>query len=233
MHPCAAPILILSALSMASMSGCQAIKSGKTATSYPASAAPAAVVAPAPDAPPAATAGLVPPSELHVFLINGADPLRIAGMGKLVERIKQSGYPNTHFAGWYEPGRVEREIRAIHRADPSARFALVGYSAGTYAAKGTAGRLVRDGIPVAMVGYIGGDYLRDTESTRLGGVGRVVNVTGDGYLLTGKNLLFNGTDVRGARNLRLAGTRHFDLPNHPSTFAALIDGLAEAAGSGY
>ncbi len=39
---------------------------------------------------------------------------------------------------------------------------------------------------VSMVGYIGGDYLRNSTSDTPGGV-RVVNVTGDGFLPTGRN----------------------------------------------
>ena len=35
-------------------------------------------------------------------------------------------------------------------------------------------------------------------------VGRVVNVTGNGYLLTGRNLFWNGTELTGAANGRLA-----------------------------
>ena len=51
-------------------------------------------------------------------------------------------------------------------------------------------------------------------------------MTGDGYLLTGRNLLFNGAEVHGAWNVRLAGTSHFNLPTHPRTFAVLHAALA-------
>jgi len=217
-------IIIVSVAIIGSAGGCQAIKSGVTAT-Y--SADPPAILPVTAGTSPAAA-----PADLQIFLINGADPMRIAGMDKLLQRFQQSGYPNSRLNWWYEVGRVEREIRALHRADPTARFVLIGYSAGAYAAKGAATRLVRDGISVAMLGYIGGDYLRDTASTRVPGVGRIVNVTGDGYFLTGKNLFFNGTDIRGARNMRLAGTRHLALPNHPQTFAMLYEGVTEAAASG-
>lgn len=94
----------------------------------------------------------------------------------------------------------------------------------------TANRLIRDGVPVAVVGYVGGDYLSDSPATRVAGAGRVVNVTGDGHLLTGRNLFFNGTDISGARNLRLAGTDHFSLLRHPDTVAALEAELHAAAG---
>lgn len=167
---------------------------------------------------------------LRVYVLDGVDPLGLAGTRGLADRLRRAGFPDTHYAGWLRAGRVEREIRAAHAADPAARFAVVGYSAGVYTARNMANRLTRDGVPVAVVGYVGGDYLSDTDRSRAAGVGRVVNVTGDGHPLTGRNLFFNGTDLTGARNLRLAGTGHFDLPGHPDTLATLEAELAAAAG---
>ena len=102
---------------------------------------------------------------------------------------------------------------------------MIGYSAGSYKARALANRLVQSGVPVGVVGYIGGDYLRDTAETRVPGAGLVVNITGDGFLLTGRNLMFNGTAVSGAWNVPLTGTAHYDLPVHPRTFATLYSAL--------
>ncbi len=173
-----------------------------------------------PPAPVGTVAGHV-----HVYILDGFDPIGASGVTQLGEQLRNAGLPATQVGGWYRAWAFEREIRALHAADPTARFALIGYSAGTYAARAAANRLIRDGVPVAVVGYIGGDYLRDTEETRVVGARQVVNVTGDGYLLTGRNLLFNGTDVTGARNVRLVGTRHYSLPTHPDTFAKLYSAL--------
>jgi hypothetical protein len=101
-----------------------------------------------------------------------------------------------------------------------------------YRARAIANRLTRDGIPVAMVGYIGGDYLRNTPSNMPGGT-RVVNVTGDGYLLTGRNLFFNGTELSGADNVRMPGVRHFSLPKQEQTLSALVSGINSATGGGW
>jgi hypothetical protein len=175
-------------------------------------------------------AGVAPRPNLRVYVIDGFDPAGLAGLRRLAARLRADGFPDTRYAGWLRAGQVEREVRAAHAADPSARFALVGYSAGAFAARNVANRLVRDGVPVAVVGYVGGDYLSDSAATRAAGVGRVVNVTGNGHPLTGRNLFFNGTDISGARNLRLAGAGHFALPTHPDTVAALEAELAAAAG---
>ena len=101
-----------------------------------------------------------------------------------------------------------------------------------YRARALANRLTRDGIPIAMVGYIGGDYLRNTSSNVPAGM-RVVNVTGDGYLLTGRNLFFNGTELTGADNVRMPGVRHFSLPKQEQTLNALVNGINAATGNGW
>lgn len=195
-----------------------------------AAAPPATMPASAP-AQASAVIGSATPARgpLRVYVIDGADPLGFANTRGLADRLRGAGH-DTHYAGWLRTGKVEREIRAAHAADPSARFAVVGYSAGVYTARNLVNRLTRDGVPVAVVGYVGGDYLSDSPATRAGGAGRVVNVTGNGHPLTGRNLFFNGTDIAGARNMRLAGTGHFGLPGHPDTFAALEAELAAAAG---
>jgi hypothetical protein len=164
----------------------------------------------------------------RVYLVNGADPFGWAGMGKLAERIRLSGYPRTRYGEVYDIYAFEREVREVHRQDPAARFVLIGFSAGTLAVRMSANRLVRAGIPVAMVGYLGGDYLGDTPYTRPAGVGRVVNVTGNGFLLTGRNLFWNGTALAGATNVRLAAD-HFGLPTHAETLGLLLTGLAEVS----
>ena len=56
-----------------------------------------------------------------------------------------------------------------------------------------------------------------------------MNVTGNGYLLTGRNLIWNGTDLTGATNARLEGVNHFGLPTHPRTLAMMLAGLGEVS----
>lgn len=177
-----------------------------------------------PPAPVSRYAPADPPT--YVYVIDGADPGEVAGTRRLADRLRAAGYPHTRYGGWFRAAQFERDIRAARAADPAARFALIGFSAGTFAARDAAARLIRDGVPVALVGYVGGDYLSDSPASRVAGAGRVVNVTGDGHPLTGGNLLFNGTDIGGARNVRLAGVGHFDLPTHPDTAAVLLAELA-------
>jgi len=170
---------------------------------------------------PQATLRAAPVRRTYVYLLDGVNPLGAARLQQLGDQLRGAGFPDTRVGGWYRVWEFEREIREAHAADPTARFALIGYSAGAYRARAAANRLLRDGVPLAVVGYIGADYMFDGVDAQVIGAGRVVNVTGDGYLLTGRNLLFNGTEVLGARNIRLVGTRHYALPTHPETFAIL------------
>jgi hypothetical protein len=166
----------------------------------------------------------------RVYVINGVDPFGWGGLSQLTDRIRASGFPDTRYGAWYQVLQFDREIRAAYRQDPGAQFVIIGYSFGVYRAKALASRLSRDGIPVAMVGYIGGDYLRNSSASQMAGGPRVVNVMGDGYLLTGRNLFFNGTDLSGADNVRMPGVRHFGLPKQEQTLNALVTGMNAATG---
>lgn len=157
----------------------------------------------------------------YIYVFDGFCPFGQSRIKQLTDRLHLAGFNRVQCAKWYSRPAFEREILATYAADPSAHFAVIGYSAGTFRARSLANRLIQSGVPVAVVGYIGGDYLRDTEWTQVAGASQIVNVTGDGYLMTGQNLLFNGTVVTGAWNLRLAGTSHYALPTRPETFAVL------------
>jgi hypothetical protein len=173
------------------------------------------------------------PTNTRVYVINGVDPFGWGGLAQMTDRLRESGYPDTRFGSWYSVLKFDREIRAAHRQDPGAQFVIIGYSFGVYRAKALANRLSRDGIPIAMVGYIGGDYLRNSPESRQMGASRIVNVMGDGYLLTGRNMFFNGTDLAGADNVRMPGIRHFSLPKQEQTLTALVNGLNSISGGAW
>ena len=192
-------------------------------------AAPAVTAEPVVPAPVAAPAAPYASSPARVYVINGVDPAGLAGLSGTADRLRASGY-DTRTGAWYQARRFEREIRELHRQQPGTPVAVIGYSFGSYPARAVVNRLTRDGVPVAMLGYIGADYLSNNSGSQPAGVGQVVNVRGNGYLLTGRNLFFNGTDLTGANNLRLPGVRHFDLPKREETVTALLGGLDAATG---
>lgn len=178
---------------------------------------------------PPAVASSIP--ETYVYVVRGVDPMGWSGVSGLANQIRAGGYPNTRYGFWYQMPQFEREIRQLYRQNPGIQVVLIGHSAGVYQVRAAANRLTRDGVPVSMVGYVGGDYLRDSSYTRVNGATQVVNVTGDGYLLTGRNLFFNGTNVTGADNVRMPGVRHFALPKRSETSGALLGGMSRATRS--
>ncbi len=192
----------------------------------------AAVPSSAPVFPPADAVVVPTESHVYVYVVNGVDPLMWGGADKLAENLRAGGYANTRFGSWRHIGRFEDEIRSVHAHHPGSQFALIGFSNGTYSVRHAANRLNQQGIPIAMVGYLGGDYLRNTPYSRPGNVGRVVNVTGNGFVLTGRNLFFNGTKIDGAANMRLPDAEHYGIPQRPETLALLRRELDAATGSG-
>jgi hypothetical protein len=45
-------------------------------------------------------------------------------------------------------------------------------------------------------------------------------------------MFFNGTDLKGADNVRMPGVRHFSLPRQEQTLNALVNGIHTASGRG-
>ena len=146
----------------------------------------------------------------------------IEGLGKILKEIEATQYaalvssiPAAHKAFRDHVAQYSRGLRDDNSMDRTLFYHWMSHKLG-------------DRIPVAMLGYVGGDYLGDTAYTRPAGVGRVVNVTGNGFLLTGRNLFWNGTAITGAANVRLPAS-HFWLPTHPKTVAMLLAGLSEVS----
>jgi hypothetical protein len=179
----------------------------------------------------AALAGALPPlcrEQLHVFFVNGLDPAGYANLAALSGYVKAQGYLHTYYYQLRSSAQLTGRVRQIHQQDPQARFALVGFSAGTYVVRGSAHSLREEGITVDLLVYIGGDMILNTPYSRPANVCRVLNITGHGFLLSGGDLLFNGDEIDGARNLRLP-CRHMLLPSRRETIDALMQELTAAA----
>ena len=56
----------------------------------------------------------------RVYVVNGVDPLHVAGLNQLADRIRSSGYPHTRYGPVYDISDFEREIRKVYAGDPSA-----------------------------------------------------------------------------------------------------------------
>jgi len=164
---------------------------------------------------------------LHVFFVNGVDVLGTANLRGLCGYVQAQGYSHAYYSQMTQGHRIVRRVRQAHEEDPLARIVLVGFSAGTYVVRDVAHALSEDGIPIALLVYIGGDFLQNDPGCRPGNAARIVNITGHGFLLSGGDL-FRGTELDGAVNLRLA-CRHMLLPSRWETIDLLMRELTAAA----
>jgi hypothetical protein len=164
---------------------------------------------------------------LYLFFVNGVDVLGAANFRGLCGYVQAQGFPHAYFGQMTQGNHIVRQVKQIHQDDPQAQFGLVGFSAGTYVVRDVAQGLREAGIPVALLFYIGGDFLQNSPGCRPSNVGKIVNVTGHGFLLSGGDL-FHGTDIDGAVNLRLP-CRHMLLPSRRETIDLLLRQLSATA----
>ena len=186
-----------------------------------------------PTQPPVLAAAVtrVPPpvaAHTYVYIFDGVTRSGLPGCSGWQSNYGEPGSFIPEPAGGTAGTDSRREIRAASAADPSARFALIGFSAGSYKARALANRLIHSGVPVAVVGYIGGDYLRDKSDTRVPAPGLVVNITGDGYLLTGAQLTVSRD--RSFRGVECAAER--DVALRPAHTSANVLRLVRRPGGG-
>jgi hypothetical protein len=165
---------------------------------------------------------------VYIFGVNGLDPLCVGNFNGLCGYLRRQGFQNTHFDQLYTCCGLAGRVRRVRRADPDARVALIGFSAGCYHVKGVANALAQDRTRVDLLVYLGGDYLANQPSSHPDNVGRVLNIRGRGLLLSGGDLLFHGADIDGARNCRL-GCRHMLAPSRRETLELVLEELLALA----
>lgn len=179
----------------------------------------------APAVPASVAGGCCPKGRVHVFAVNGLDPLCVGKFDGLCACLRDAGYENTHFHRLCNSHGIAGRIAAVRRCDPSARIVLVGFSAGCFAVRSIANALGEDGTQVDLLVYLAGDLIRDVPSSRPCNVGRVLCIRANGLVLAGGNVLFNRDDLTGARNARLE-CGHFQLASQPVTLELILEELA-------
>lgn len=164
-------------------------------------------------------------NKVHVFAVNGLNPLCLGNFNGLCDYIKRQGYTNTYFGQMYTCLNFSDRIRKVRQADPDAKIVLIGFSLGANIVRTIANDLEKDGTSVDLLVYMVGDYVRDTPESRPSNVRRIVNIRAQGIVLTGGDLLFNGAEIQGARNHRL-NVRHILVPSRRETLELLNEELA-------
>jgi hypothetical protein len=165
---------------------------------------------------------------VHVFFLNGADPVNFCNFRGLAEYVQALGYRHVSYGQMSDSRRCEEMVRQLRRDDPQARIVLVGYSAGVYLVRDMAHALNRDRIPVDLLIYLGGDLLTNAKEDRPDNARRIVNIRGTGlFLLEGGRI--NGADLEGCENHYVGGVPHSGLPSDPRTLELVATALAQAA----
>jgi pimeloyl-ACP methyl ester carboxylesterase len=150
---------------------------------------------------------------VHFFLVNGFDPAYSANLNGVAAYCRSIGFSNTTCLQLAGAGKLKRQILTIRAADPDARVILLGFSWGANIVRSLANRWERDGIMIDSMVYLGGDTVSNSPSSRPGNVRRILNITANGFLLSGGNLIFKGADIDGARNHRI-NVPHLALPSN-------------------
>jgi len=167
--------------------------------------------------------GAVADDHLHIFLVNGLDPLRFGNLAGLGDRLQERGFHHTYYGELTHVRRFQEMIRQIHHHDPLARFALIGFSLGANRVCELARSLQDDGITIDMVVFLSGNHwLGGLPNERPENVGRVINIRASGCLkFTGRR--------DWAENHQLKSTRHFGTPARDETLDLVTEALSGGA----
>ena len=167
---------------------------------------------------------------VHVFLVNGCDPLCVGNMNGLCAYVKSLGF-SAEFDQMYGARSVYRKAKFAHETDPGAKIVLMGFSLGANTVRTVAQWLEKDGVPVDLLYYLAADAVSDGAGTKPGNVARIINVTGHGSPFFGGDAFITPVKIHGADNIHL-DAKHFALPSQSKVVEALVRELLILAGGG-
>ena len=154
--------------------------------------------------------------QVHIFGVNGLNPLCSGNFNGLCRLFRQHGFVNTYFDQLYTCNSIPDRIRAIRWKNPDARIVLIGFSLGCNSVQSIANELDEQGIAIDLVIYLVGDLIRNTPFSQPDNTDRIVNVRARGLILLGGDLFFNGADLDRAYNHKLT-CRHILVPSRSET----------------
>ncbi len=166
---------------------------------------------------------------VHVFLVNGLDPLFFCQFNKMPDYVRSLGYEHVYFGQMNSKAKFIDEIQQIRADDPCARIALLGFSTGANTACSMSHILDKKGCPIDLLIYLGGCWIFNRDSSRPENALKILNIRDSG-LVTMTGGLLHGEDVDGAENVKIPGfTLHIMTPINPvtqDTFACALNDLA-------
>jgi hypothetical protein len=115
---------------------------------------------------------------VHVFVVNGFDPLDIGGTGELRTTLNRLGFKKVYTGQFYHARGFTDDIRDVAAADPSARFVIVGVGAGTDAAVSLAESVLGNGVLIDLLVSVDSPFWSDAAGKRPINVQRIMAVHG-------------------------------------------------------
>lgn len=161
---------------------------------------------------------------VYVFFIHGLDPLDIANLSGVRDYVHKLGFNRTYYGQLYHKPYFQKEALKIYKEDPDARFVLIGFSFGANMVRDIALALKKEGVPVALLVYLGGNTLKNGERDQPDNAARIVNILANGAI-------WHGDRLDRAENLQVPKVWHFGSPSHEETLKILSRELAAVAAS--
>lgn len=171
-----------------------------------------------PSAPVKEACAAVPPEcykHVYVFLFDGLDPTDCANLSGVRKYLLDLGFCRTYLGAVYDGLNFSAEMKHIHRQDPEARFALIGYNAGAATACAVTKRMEGECIPIDLVVYIDGILLVEGADSRPPHAWQVVNIVSNKMPY-----------IDGAERVQLTDVRPCGAPTHPTTLNTLLHELS-------
>ncbi|HZT81346.1 MAG TPA: hypothetical protein VFA26_14045 [Gemmataceae bacterium] len=161
---------------------------------------------------------------VYVFFVHGMDPLDCANLTGVRDYVQSLGFTKTYYGQLFHTWHFEGEIKKVKEKDPDARIVLIGFSFGANMVCHLANAAKKDGIPIDLMVYLGGNTMKNEPHDQPENVHRMINILAQGCI-------WNGDTLERAENIQVTGVWHFGSPTHPYTLEVLARELAAVAAS--
>jgi hypothetical protein len=161
---------------------------------------------------------------LHLYFVNGLDPLYAGNFRGLGDYVKSLGFTNVYLGQLHHCAHFRQSIVNLKREEPNARIVLLGYSVGANAIRAMAHSLEKDHVEIESLVYVGGDTIKNEPFSRPPNVRHILNINGHGALVLGYGLYYDGDNIDGAENHRV-DVKHLSLPAQTETAEILTKHL--------
>jgi hypothetical protein len=161
-------------------------------------------------------------NHVYIFFVHGMDPLDCANLRGLRDYVQSLGFIKTYYGQCYHKTYFVQEICRLHKEDPDARFALVGFSFGANMIRDICHAVEPEGVTIDLLLYLGGNTLQNVPADRPANATQIVNILACGSI-------WNGDTLDNAINITYPDVYHFGSPTHVRTLTLLAEELTKAA----